>query len=82
MSILDRISVISTGFVSPGSKRTYHEKLALFTFCLIDEYPEYLVNDHREELQRLDELDKDNADTSDGKKDNRTRAREFSQGAI
>ncbi len=48
---------IENGFVLDGSKQTYHEKLILFTCYLLDNKPDYLADDHREELQAHDEAD-------------------------
>ena len=68
---------VEKGFVSDNSKKTYHEKLVLFAFYLLENCPEYLSNDHRNELQRCDEIDKMNAAAKPGKKDNRTRVRNY-----
>jgi len=43
--------------VSDGSKKTYHKKLAQFTFYLLDNKPEYLADGHREKLRKRDSFD-------------------------
>lgn len=70
---------VERGFVSDGSKRTYHEKLAQFTFHLLDTSPEYLADSHRQQLQQKDEADKKRnaAATKKAKKVNRTYVRDY-----
>jgi len=46
------------GFVFDGSEKTYHEKVAPFTFHLLDKSPEYLADGHCEQLHQKDEGDK------------------------
>ena len=48
---------VEKGFVAVGSKRTYHKKLAQFTFFLLDNKPGCLADGYRKELQHTDELD-------------------------
>ena len=48
---------VEKGFVAVSSKRTYHKKLAQFTFFLLDNKPECLADGYREELQHHDKLD-------------------------
>ena len=75
---------VERGFVSDGSKKTYHEKLAQFTFYLLDNKPEYLADGHREELQQKDEADKrrNAAARKPTKKVNRTYVREHLKAAL
>ena len=49
---------VERGFVSNGSKKTYHKKLAQFTFYLLDNKLEYFADGHCEKLQQKDEADK------------------------
>ena len=87
MTVADaRVSAeeVERGFVSDGSKKTYHEKLAQFTFYLLDNKPEYLADGHREELQQKDEADKrrNAAARKPTKKVNRTYVREHLKAAL
>ena len=42
---------VERGIVSNPSKKTYHKKLARFTFYLLDNKPESLADGHCEKLQ-------------------------------
>lgn len=69
---------VEKGFVADSTKRTYHEKLSLFVFYLIDNSPEHISDDHLQQLQRLDAIDKQNAASKKkGKKDNRDSVRHY-----
>ena len=71
---------VERGFVSDRSKKTYHEKLAQFTFHLLDTSPEYLADGHCEQLQQKDEVNKIRnaaATTKQTIKVNRTHARAY-----
>ena len=48
---------VEKSFVAVGLKRTHHEKLAQFTFFLLDNKPECLADGYFKELQRHDKLD-------------------------
>ncbi len=52
---------VEKGFVFESAKITYHGKLAQFVRYLLDNKPEYLSDEHREELRMCDETDKFNA---------------------
>ena len=56
---------IEKGFVSESAKITYLGKIAQFVHYLLDNKPEYLSDEHHEELQMCHETDKFNATISE-----------------
>lgn len=69
---------VEKGFVSDGSKRTYHEKLVLFSRFLLENHSECIADDHRDELLNCHRYDKEKETT--GKKSRRVQ--QYMQNAL